>query len=184
MERIASKLNLKKPEDWYRVSLKQICEHGGATPLRYIGLLKMLEITYPSMEWDNNLLTRRNKKACQFYLRQTIESLYPGYEILEDYRHPQIQFSGTNQLGELDVYIPELQLAFEYNGEHHYRDIPAFGPVELYKRRDEEKMQICKDLRITLVTVPYWWDETTDSLLTLIINENPKLEPSLINKTE
>ena len=54
---------------------------------------------------------------------------------------------------ELDVYPELLKLAFEYQGEQHYRPIIGMGGnFEQQQRRDEEKRRACKQvLTITAV---------------------------------
>lgn len=148
---------------------------GGATPLRNFGLVNMLKTTYPDYSWDEKLLSRRNKKACQFILKRKVESLFPGFHVKEDYRHPDIRYESTSKIGELDLFLPDINLAFEYNGEQHYHDYPAFAPVELYVQRDAEKLKLCKLNGIDLVVVPYWWDETEASLINFIEAVNPTL---------
>lgn len=60
---------------------------------------------------------------------------------------------------ELDGYNPELKLAVEYNGEHHYRYKPYFHESKeaFYnlKYRDDMKNRLCKEAGVTLITVPY-----------------------------
>ena len=46
---------------------------------------------------------------------------------------------------ELDVCIPELQLAMEYQGQQHYKSIFWFGAdLAAQKQRDHEKIDVCK----------------------------------------
>ena len=61
----------------------------------------------------------------------------------EDYKHPKM-FHSTGRHVELDVYIESLKLAFEYQGEQHYRPIYGMGTnYEGQQRRDEEKREAC-----------------------------------------
>ncbi|HJS83550.1 MAG TPA: hypothetical protein VJ742_12025 [Nitrososphaera sp.] len=59
----------------------------------------------------------------------------------------------------LDVYCPKFKLAAEYHGrqhfyyvEHFHRDIEGFRESQ---RRDERKLEICKNLGIVLVVFRY-----------------------------
>ena len=44
---------------------------------------------------------------------------------------------------ELDAYVPDLKLAFEYQGEQHYKDIHTFGQQGNQAARDDEKKELC-----------------------------------------
>ena len=51
---------------------------------------------------------------------------------------------------QLDVYIPELQLAFEYHGEQHYKPIYSIQDFTHRQRQDEEKRNACNQVAIFL----------------------------------
>jgi hypothetical protein len=58
----------------------------------------------------------------------------------------------------LDIFLPELALAIEYQGEQHYRPIAAFGGEQAFKRtreRDERKRALCKENGVVVVEVRY-----------------------------
>jgi len=56
-----------------------------------------------------------------------------------------IHSSGSHM--ELDVYIEELKLAFEYQGEQHYRPIYGMGTdFEQQQNRDAEKQRACQQV--------------------------------------
>jgi hypothetical protein len=62
---------------------------------------------------------------------------------------------------ELDGFNEDLRLAFEYNGEQHYRVVPFFhanGAADLaaQRARDGRKAEICHDNMVVLVVVPHW----------------------------
>src|SRR5437763_319392 len=69
---------------------------------------------------------------------------------------------------ELDVFVPDYSLAFEYQGQQHYYDAYELGPQWAYQARDEEKREACRDKNITLIEIPYWWDQKKESLLATI----------------
>lgn len=73
---------------------------------------------------------------------------------------------------ELDVWVPSLNVAFEYQGEQHYHDfVKIFGQganLSTYLSRDDEKIQLCKSRGIKLILIPYWWDLSISSLKDII----------------
>jgi hypothetical protein len=69
---------------------------------------------------------------------------------------------------ELDLFLPELSLGFEYQGEHHYSDIFNVGNKWERQQRDSEKREICKEYGIAIVEIPFWWDMKLPSLVATI----------------
>lgn len=54
----------------------------------------------------------------------------------------------------LDFYLPEYNVAIEYQGEQHFRPIIKFGgqqDFELRKKRDEIKNKLCKKHEIPII---------------------------------
>jgi len=59
---------------------------------------------------------------------------------------------------ELDGYCKELNLAFEYHGIQHYKEIDFFHrktPLGRRRKDDETKRLLCKQNYVTLIEVPY-----------------------------
>lgn len=158
LEKARAELHIKEKSDWYRVSRKQIGALGGSSMLKRMTLCEALRTAYPEETWDEVDFAAKVKKSVQRVLGVYVQQLYPGYTVLEEHCHPVL----GNM--ELDFFLPELNLAFEYNGEHHYRSIPVFGVLEQYRRRDAEKVARCEQNGIKLITVPYWWDNSLASL--------------------
>lgn len=66
----------------------------------------------------------------------------------------------------LDIYIPELKTAIEYQGIQHYEPIEHFGGEESFKYRkmlDEQKAQLCKKHGVRLIEWKY--NEKISSLI-------------------
>lgn len=59
---------------------------------------------------------------------------------------------------ELDIFLPDLRLAFEYQGQQHYKAVELWGGeegLESLRARDRAKARLCRKLGVTLVTVSF-----------------------------
>lgn len=57
-----------------------------------------------------------------------------------------------------DVYIPSINVAFEYQGVQHYKPVDIFGGVPKFEKQkmlDEQKRKICKTNNIKLIEWKY-----------------------------
>jgi hypothetical protein len=122
-------------------------------------------------------------------LKNFLHILYPNTDILEDFRNPDMLYEKTGFPMELDLYIPQFKLAFEYQGLQHYEAVEIFHTNLIDRnRRDAEKKEKCaltgscplhffckKKLGITLIPVPYWWDHKLESLNATIYKYRPDL---------
>ena len=164
--------NIKENDDWYRISISQIISLGGGGLLTKFSLFDVLSRVYPNVQWDKSKIIRKDKRAKQRWLCLLVKKLFPDNEVIEEYI---IHEKESMRLIEIDIFVPKYQIGFEYQGEHHYKEIPAFGSMEMYKRRDIEKSNICLAKGITLVKVPYVWNEQLDSLEEYIDVAHPSL---------
>ncbi len=84
-------------------------------------------------------------------------------------RHKGIRNPKTNSPLELDGYNEELKLAFEYDGQQHYKLKFKFkmtiGDLEKTQYRDQVKTQRCKELGITLIRIPYWEKDNLEEFI-------------------
>jgi hypothetical protein len=79
---------------------------------------------------------------------------------------------------ELDIFLPNERLAFEYQGQHHYADVYGLGNYWDRMRRDTEKKNTCKESGITLIEIPFWWDGSLESLAATINQQQKGLLPN------
>lgn len=100
-------------------------------------------------------------------------------------QYPNLCFLPNNKevIGsELDLYIPDLNLAFEINGIFHYQ--PVYGKEKLKKIQENDKIKIemCVNLGIDLHIIDvssqkYFKEETSKKFLDeIILKINQKLE--------
>ena len=161
---IQRKFSIEKKEDWFRLSSYQVRNEPGGSTICKIGIFKYLKILFPDQCWKSSFRNVQDKKSSQRWLWVNISKLFPNYLIYENYKHPNILFSSHSHI-EIDIFIPACNLGFEYNGVHHYDDIPSIFPAtELSKSRDDEKSFLCDKENLQLITIPYWWDQNIDSL--------------------
>jgi hypothetical protein len=67
--------------------------------------------------------------------------------------------SGKGTSLELDGYNPDLKLAFEYQGEYHYMEVPVHHQertLAQVQQTDRLKEKLCQKHGVTLIQVPYW----------------------------
>eukprot|EP01027_Heterolobosea_sp_BB2_P011393 GEZU01016579.1.p1 GENE.GEZU01016579.1~~GEZU01016579.1.p1 ORF type:complete len:136 (-),score=27.84 GEZU01016579.1:118-525(-) len=104
-------------------------------------------------------------------------------EVIEEYYHTDLHFFDGNSASDalrknctLDVWVPSLSLALEYQGVQHYHDMRAIGgDLGRQRRRDLEKADACRRAGITLVAVPYWWNQSPEDLAATIARVRPDL---------
>lgn len=95
----------------------------------------------------------KGEKACRDALWEIFHKHFP--RVRPDFlKNPK---TGRNM--ELDCYNDELKIAVEYNGRQHYvwPSFPGFTKEKFVEqiRRDQLKLDICDQLGIYLITVPY-----------------------------
>ena len=148
---------IREKKDWYRIS-----------SLDEINLYSSLSSIYANEKWKKILFQNRIKKSKQRILFAILNGIYSSYLLLENYRHPLITNESvwSDSSLEFDIFIPTLNLAFEYQGVQHYDNIPEFfSDPELYRFRDQLKENSSILFDIKLVKIPFWWDQTKQSLI-------------------
>jgi len=183
-------------QDWNKVSVKQL-EHLGLSALiqRYGGFHKLITAFYSlslSSNYANhpndfireyfwnkkqNILAGKAVSKPQQRIFEIVTNLFPDKNIHVNFIHPNFRHFDSKINIQFDIFIPQLSLGFEYQGEQHYsnaRGNKAIQSIQLLER-DKEKRVICKEHGITLIEVPYWWNQTQESLSSMIQSLRPEL---------
>jgi len=190
------KFEIRDIRDWLTLPYLQLYSiQGFNTVLRqYGGLIPILKKVYPTFDWDsqqNHSLLSENSDGgekppkeriipskVQNLLFKLIYSIFPNHIIHSDCPHPKLRYPSSNKHIQFDIFIPSLNIAFEYQGSQHF--VPHYlftdniGPRSL-KYRDEEKRKACILAGITLYEIPYWRDLSKDSLVATILKQRPEL---------
>jgi hypothetical protein len=121
-----------------------------------------------------------SKRQQMLYLM--IKVLFPESVVIMNYRHPDMKYSGSKKPLELDIFVPHLALAFEYQGEQHYMPKELFGSAKDRLERDSQKRAKCLQNGITLVEVPYWWSGMQFAVKSSVSALRPEIFPDCEDK--
>jgi len=110
----------------------------------------------------------------QVQLFKIVEKIFFSHLIHINYKHDDLRWNDSKKKIKFDIFLPSLSLAFEYLSEIYYHD-SYYGSCEINKKKEEQKKSLCKQIGITLINIPYWWDFSKDSLINTISNQRPDL---------
>lgn len=95
-----------------------------------------------------------------------VRSIFPNKEVIHHYR-----VDWLDRL-EIDIFVPHLSLAIEYQGQQHYVAVAAWGGEEGLKNtqeRDKKKERLCRDNNVTLIYVNFTDPLTKDFIYSLFV---------------
>jgi len=149
-------VKIKELRDWYRVSVSQIERWVGKSFVQSTKRLgEFLARLYPSHPWDESKFVDFTKKSQQYELLSKLKSYFSTKsedDIVENYK---TSWLSTSKI-ELDIFIPSLAVAYEYQGEQHFGENAALLNLSLYRRCDLVKERFCSHLGISLLDVSFW----------------------------
>lgn len=151
---LAIRLSFKEEKEWYDLTQEMLNRNYGTTLYLKYAISDIPKFLYPEYEFLKEEFYKNTK---QYQLFKYVQSLYPDETVLYDDRSTILN-PKTNHYLELDIYVPNLKLAFEYNGIQHYEPKECWGGVESFKeivRRDKLKKDICEKIGISLIVVKY-----------------------------
>ena len=132
--------------EWYGDQIQQHCEP-------YIDLLVRgfgLDIRTAKSEARRRLSISRWVREDELY--RLITRFFPTMTIR---REASPRWLGRQRL---DIYLPELSLAIEHQGEQHFRPVEAFGGEQAWKKvqeRDKRKRRLCHENGVTVAYVRF-----------------------------
>ncbi|MGL5719065.1 MAG: hypothetical protein ACRCX2_39050 [Paraclostridium sp.] len=95
-------------------------------------------------------------------LRMYVKRCFPKQKQLFNFREAGIINPNTGHSLEIDIYLPDIKVGFEFNGRQHRTD-------ESQRERDKIKRKKCKELGIYLIEV---WTGTFDKDLFEVFRKN------------
>ena len=85
-------------------------------------------------------------------LFRQIQNIFPDKQILRHYRPPWLEGM------EIDIFLPEINLGIEYQGQQHFHPIRAWGGKKSFEKlqeRDARKKILCAQFGILLAEISY-----------------------------
>jgi hypothetical protein len=101
----------------------------------------------------------------EYLLLGMVKAIYPD-ELIQHKVRP-----GWLENLELDIWIPHLSIAIEYQGEQHYRPVEHWGGEDAFQRqveRDRLKRKLCKRNGVRLIEIKFNQALDIDALGALI----------------
>ena len=117
----------------------------------------ILDLAKKLVRYAENIIRVKNKipKIGEGWVGET-ELFYKIKEIFQNYnviQHAKFEWLGRQHI---DIYVEELKVAIEYQGEQHDRPIDFFGGEKAFiknQKRDTRKRELCKQHNIKLIYV-------------------------------
>lgn len=127
--------------------------------LRHLIPEEVLEPQRPQSMRKPNAKQSKGEKLCKEIAERVFGETF-HHSIWPDWLRNPV----TGNVMELDLYSEKLKIAIEYHGRQHYEYVPHFhrkGPHQLeeQKQRDADKLDICDENGVYVITVPYYVPE-------------------------
>lgn len=97
-----------------------------------------------SAKYNNSVRQKTRRSKIEIEFANQLSKLFPELEFV---------FNSKLDGYELDVYIPELKLAIEWNGVVHFQPIYGTEKLKIIQSRDYQKLLVCRSYNIDLVII-------------------------------
>lgn len=120
------------------------------------------------VEVPENQLSRGHTLSCGCRHQSKWEMFINDYLSLLNVKfYPQKRFvdcknKKQSDMLPFDFYLPDYNICIEYDGEHHFRPIDAWGGYDKFlitRENDNIKNQYCKEHNIILLRLPYTYSQ-------------------------
>eukprot|EP00026_Physarum_polycephalum_P002189 Phypoly_transcript_02194.p1 GENE.Phypoly_transcript_02194~~Phypoly_transcript_02194.p1 ORF type:complete len:921 (+),score=154.23 Phypoly_transcript_02194:106-2868(+) len=110
-------------------------------------------------------------------VERAVQKAFPNANILVNTRN-SFKNPVTGSGFEVDVWLPDLLLGFEYQDAYHYATTWYSNQnLAVIRSVDTKKTEEVRKSGVTLIHVPCWWDSDPCSLMATINFERPDLLP-------
>lgn len=96
-----------------------------------------------------------------------VEGIYPDYDTKRHHRPEWLE--GL----EIDIFVPEVNIGFEYQGIQHFKPVEHWGgakQLEKQQRHDKKKKKLCEEHGVRLITIDYNEELSTEHIKRKILN--------------
>eukprot|EP01114_Cavostelium_apophysatum_P023608 TRINITY_DN8947_c0_g1_i1.p1 TRINITY_DN8947_c0_g1~~TRINITY_DN8947_c0_g1_i1.p1 ORF type:complete len:304 (-),score=68.83 TRINITY_DN8947_c0_g1_i1:66-977(-) len=130
----------------------------------------------PDHDWEPSrfIVTKKYQNLLFRFVNEIFG--WNNVDIHHNYYHPHLHYQSSGMNMELDIYIPAYDLAFEYQGKQHFGKEFLHVETGFTVAKDREKRDGCKKIGVTLIEVPFWWNQRKESLVSTIRKRRPDLE--------
>lgn len=134
-----------------------------------------------SVNWSNSHKTKGTRRSkLEVWLEPILRAERPDLKILFNDK--------TSINSELDIYLPELKLAFELNGIFHYEPIYGDEKLASIQNNDSRKFQACLEQGIELCIIDtsslvYFKEKSARKFLHIILMVISRVESAGIEPT-
>ena len=162
---LKKRLKIKNIKEWYDVSVNDFIRNYGSGILDYKKNYSSAIIeAYPKYNWQKQNFFKglKNQKKLFFLIKK----IYPKKKVIWNYKS-NLLFKKSKKYMEIDIFLPEMNIGFEYQGEQHYRPIPLFGGIKGFNdtlKRDNEKKIAFKKAGIIVYFVPYYLEKNLNNI--------------------
>eukprot|EP00026_Physarum_polycephalum_P004013 Phypoly_transcript_04030.p1 GENE.Phypoly_transcript_04030~~Phypoly_transcript_04030.p1 ORF type:complete len:625 (+),score=47.65 Phypoly_transcript_04030:223-2097(+) len=113
----------------------------------------------------------------QEYLSSVVRTIFPNQEILVNTRKSASILNATSgKYVELDIFVPNLRLCFEFQDVYHYSTTwYSQAPLSIIQHVDNQKREMVLRKGDSLITVPCWWNGDISGLRGTIAFNRPDI---------